>query len=63
VPTLLIYGEDDVRAPRGVGEQLQAAIKGSRLVFVSNAGHLCPIESPAFVNQEMRVFLLSSTSP
>jgi pimeloyl-ACP methyl ester carboxylesterase len=63
VPTLLIYGEDDVRAPRGVGEQLQAAIKGSRLVFVSNAGHLCTIESPAFVNREIRGFLRSSTSP
>jgi pimeloyl-ACP methyl ester carboxylesterase len=63
VPTLLIYGADDVRAPRGVGEQLQTAIKGSRLIFISNAGHLCTIESPELVNHEIRAFLLSSTSP
>lgn len=62
VPTLLIYGEVDVRAPRGVAEHLQTAIKGSRLVFVPDAGHLCTIESPEFVNDEIRVFLLGSSS-
>jgi pimeloyl-ACP methyl ester carboxylesterase len=63
VPTLLIYGADDVRAPHQVGEQLQTAIKGSRLIFVSDAGHLCTIESPVFINQQIRTFLLSSTTP
>lgn len=63
VPTLLIYGEVDVRAPREVAEHLHAAIKGSRLVFAPEAGHLCTIESPEFVNDEIRAFLLGSSSP
>lgn len=59
VPTLLLYGEDDVRAPRHVAEGLRAAIRAARLVFVPYAGHLCTIESPEFVNDQMRAFLLT----
>lgn len=63
VPAMLIYGEDDVRAPREVAESLHAAIKGSRLVFAPGAGHVCTIESPGFVNDVIRGFLLASSSP
>jgi len=57
VPTLLLYGEHDVRAPRNVAEDLSAAIGSARLVFVPNAGHVCTIESPEFVTDQMREFL------
>ena len=38
VPTLLLYGDADVRAPLQVGEDLHAAIPGSRLVVMPAAG-------------------------
>ena len=39
VPTLLLHGEDDVRAPSAVAEELHARIPGSELVVVPSAGH------------------------
>ncbi len=46
VPTLLVYGDHDVRAPLAVAEQLHAAIIGSRLVVLPGVGHVCNIEAP-----------------
>ena len=56
VPTLLLYGERDVRAPREVAEALHAGIPGSRLVFLPT-GHVCNIEAPERFNAEVRAFL------
>ena len=39
VPTLLIYGDKDGLVPPGFGEAYHAAIPGSRLVVLENAGH------------------------
>jgi hypothetical protein len=50
VPTLLVYGDHDVRAPLTVAEALQAAIAGSRLVVLREAGHVCNIEAPEEFN-------------
>jgi pimeloyl-ACP methyl ester carboxylesterase len=57
VPTLLVYGDRDVRAPLPVGEALQAAISGSRLVVLPDAGHVCNIEAPDEFNVAVRDFL------
>lgn len=46
VPTLLVYGDKDVRAPLTVAENLHAAISGSTLVVLPDAGHACNIEGP-----------------
>jgi pimeloyl-ACP methyl ester carboxylesterase len=62
VPTLLVYGDRDVRAPLTVGEALQAAISGSRLVVLPDAGHLCNIEAPDKFNAAVRDFLNASRS-
>jgi pimeloyl-ACP methyl ester carboxylesterase len=59
-PTLLVYGDNDVRAPRNVGEDLHAAISDSRLVFLSGVGHVCNIEAPEKFNREVRKFLRSA---
>ena len=59
VPTLLLYGDRDVRSPRPVAEQLHAAIPGSRLVFIPGAGHLVSMEAPEPFNAEVRAFLRS----
>jgi pimeloyl-ACP methyl ester carboxylesterase len=62
VPTLLVYGDRDVRAPLTVAEALQAAISGSRLVVLSDAGHLCNIEAPDEFNDAVRDFLRDGRS-
>jgi pimeloyl-ACP methyl ester carboxylesterase len=56
-PTLLVYGDRDVRAPLTVAETLQAAISDSRLVVLPDAGHLCNIEAPNEFNDAVRAFL------
>jgi pimeloyl-ACP methyl ester carboxylesterase len=58
VPTLLVYGSDDVRAPLPVGEDLHARIAGSMLVVVPNCGHVCNVEAPETFNAAVRSFLL-----
>jgi pimeloyl-ACP methyl ester carboxylesterase len=57
VPTLLIYGDNDERAPLHVARQLHATIAGSRLVTLSGAGHVCNVELPERFTDEVRKFL------
>jgi pimeloyl-ACP methyl ester carboxylesterase len=57
IPTLLIYGAEDVRAPRGVAEALHAAIPGSRLILVPAAGHDVNLEAPKEYDAAVRAFL------
>ncbi len=58
VPTLLVYGDQDVRAPLPVAEAMHAAIAGSTLVVLPGAGHVCNMEAPAEFNDALRTFLL-----
>jgi pimeloyl-ACP methyl ester carboxylesterase len=46
VPTPLVYGDRDERAAPTVAETVHAAISGSRLVVLSDAGHVCNVEAP-----------------
>lgn len=62
VPTLLVYGERDVRAPLTVAEALHAAITGSTLVVLPDAGHLCNLEAPDEFNVAIRDFLHENRS-
>jgi len=62
VPTLLVYGDRDARAPLTVAEALRAGISGSSLVILPNAGHLCNIEAPDEFNAAVRNFLHESRS-
>jgi pimeloyl-ACP methyl ester carboxylesterase len=57
VPTLLVYGARDVRAPLSVAEDLHRAIAGSTLVVLPDAGHLGNIEAPEAFNRTVRSFL------
>ena len=59
VPTLLVHGGQDVRAPLPVAEDLYTAIPGSTLVVLPDAGHVCNIEAPEAFNQAVRSFLQS----
>jgi pimeloyl-ACP methyl ester carboxylesterase len=46
VPTLLIYGEDDLSTPPAYGRILHNLIKGSRLEIVPGAGHFVHLDKP-----------------
>ncbi|SRR5581483_4360749 len=59
VPTLLIYGERDVRAPLDIARALHAAIPGSRLVVLDGAGHQPNMEAADRFNAELRAFVRS----
>ena len=62
VPTLLLYGDEDVRAPLAVGEELHAAIPASRLVVMPGVGHVSSVEAADLFTAEVRGFLRSVTT-
>jgi pimeloyl-ACP methyl ester carboxylesterase len=57
VPTLLVYGDKDVRAPLTVANSLHAALPNSTLVVLAGTGHLCNVEAPEEFNRAVRGFL------
>jgi pimeloyl-ACP methyl ester carboxylesterase len=57
VPTLLLYGDEDVRAPRDIAEALHSAIPASTLIVMSGVGHVSPVEAPDLFNRHVRNFL------
>jgi pimeloyl-ACP methyl ester carboxylesterase len=54
VPTLLVYGDRDVRAPIYVAEHLHAALPDSTLVVLEGVGHVCNLEAPDEFNETLR---------
>jgi pimeloyl-ACP methyl ester carboxylesterase len=59
VPTLLLYGDADQRAPQPVAEALHVAIPASELVMLPGIGHESYLEAPRAFNAEVRRFLRS----
>jgi pimeloyl-ACP methyl ester carboxylesterase len=57
VPTLIIVGEEDVATPPAESQALHAAIAGSRLEVLQQAGHLSNLERPAAFNTVVSEFL------
>jgi pimeloyl-ACP methyl ester carboxylesterase len=57
VPTLLLYGDEDMRAPPSVGHALHAAIPNSKLVVMPGVGHVSSVEAADRFNLEVRQFL------
>lgn len=54
VPTSLLCGGADTRAPLPVAEGLHAAIPGSTLVVLPDVGHLSDLDAPEAFNAEVR---------
>ncbi len=46
IPTLIICGREDVVTPLAQSESMNAAIKGSKLQIIENAGHVSNLEQP-----------------
>lgn len=63
VPTLLLYGDQDVRSPVHVGEELHARIPGSELVVLQGAPHMANVEAPERFNAAVRAFLANIPHP
>ena len=57
VPTLLIWGEQDVRSPLSVARQFEHAIPATKLVVIPDCGHVSNLEQPERVNEAVREFL------
>jgi pimeloyl-ACP methyl ester carboxylesterase len=57
VPTLLIYGEADVRSPRAVAQELHARIPASVLLVLPQIGHQLNMEAADRFNAALREFL------
>lgn len=57
VPTLLVYGAEDRLTPPSIGRKMAAAIPGSELAVIADAGHLPNIERPAMFNALVLDFL------
>ena len=56
VPTLLIWGEQDVRSPLGIARQFEHEIPATKLVVIPECGHVSNLEQPQRVNEAVREF-------
>ena len=63
VPTLLIWGGADKRAPLDVGRAIYGSIPAARLEIIPGAGHLSNLERPAQFNTMVRDFCFSVARP
>jgi pimeloyl-ACP methyl ester carboxylesterase len=52
-PTSILVGEQDAVTPLERSPEMAAAIAGARLVVVPECGHMCVLEQPARLVQEM----------
>ena len=57
VPTLIVCGEKDAMTPPKYSRYLADAIPGSRLAIIAGAGHMCFLEKPDEVNEEIDRFM------
>jgi len=57
VPTLLVWGKQDVITPPFVGEKFNELIENSELVFVDECGHAPMMEKPSVFNEILETFL------
>ena len=58
VPTLIIWGRDDLLIPLAMGEQFHKGIAGSQMIVMDGTGHIPMVGKPAEFNQVVRKFLM-----
>jgi len=57
IPTLIIWGKNDIVTPPFVGEKFNELIKGSKLFFLEECGHAPMMEKPDEFNKILMGFL------
>jgi pimeloyl-ACP methyl ester carboxylesterase len=57
IPTLIIWGKDDVSIPYGFGKRLHRDMSNSQLVILNGVGHMPQEEAPKRVIDAMEKFL------
>ena len=57
IPALVVVGEEDTVTPAPESEQMHAQLPDSRLVRITEAGHLSPLEAPGPFNAAIAAFL------
>ena len=62
MPVLILVGDEDVATVPEKSERMHAAIPGSKLVIIPNAGHSSTVEEPTAVNAALTDFLESCTA-
>ena len=60
VPALVMVGAEDAITPVADSEKMHAAIPGSRLVVIENAGHVSNLERTEQFNDALLSFLKES---
>lgn len=63
VPTLLVWGEQDVRSPLSVARQFEQAIPDAKLVVIPGCGHVSNLERPEEFNDAVREFCRAHSPP
>jgi pimeloyl-ACP methyl ester carboxylesterase len=63
LPTLLIWGNNDIVTPPFVGKEFNKLIKGSELYFIDKCGHAPMMEAPDAFIEIMSPFLLKHKEP
>jgi len=63
VPTLVVHGDLDVRAPRAVAEALHRGISGSELVVIPGSGHVTSMDAGPQLTEIMDRFLTGLRQP
>jgi pimeloyl-ACP methyl ester carboxylesterase len=63
VPTLLIWGEQDVRSPLSIARTFEQAIPDARLVVIPDCGHVSNLERPERFNEAVREFCRAHSPP
>ena len=62
-PTLLLWGELDVRSPLSVARDFEHAIPDAKLVVIPEAGHVSNLEQPERFNDAVREFCRARSRP
>ncbi|MEX2511952.1 MAG: alpha/beta hydrolase [Cyclobacteriaceae bacterium] len=60
VPTLLMWGELDVRSPLRIAKEFELKIPNSHLVIIPDCGHVINLQAPEAFNEAVRNFCRSN---
>jgi pimeloyl-ACP methyl ester carboxylesterase len=62
VPTLVVHGTHDIRAPQSVADDLVAHISSAEMAVLDEAGHLVNVDAPEQLANQVRAFLARGAS-